>query len=669
LIRKLKTKILSSVFSFDTRLFVTGKSNTVNINQAYTVAYYFETQSREQRQLQQRMSQFLEMDLFAHSDNPSEVVATGNYALKVYTPGRLELQEGTLLGHNTLTAPKMATEDAQRLMASDGALNCRATLTCSHKGQMLWSSTIGDTWSPRLEAHHGIRFRSCEGLYHAVTYNPSYAALWGGTDAGSRVTSLRTFSESMGYAVSVPSREMATVMETLHSRQLQLDRVLVRMASLFLSLRHRAGPDGYRTVGFGRVDPPEYKCLNSQDQLLECLREAASGRLTVTLRGDRPAIEQTAYIAVLQTVLTRKLDWPSGTRFVSDLFWPSLGTQSVGQIVITPRTIMPPADTRLTYLDVLIAAECLLADLGIPGVEFSGVVDSTLAMCMHETSGTLCGLSTKLNIALPEARISALALLPLFERPPVMHTTTLTLRARSAEDVFQDAIGRADAVRRAWWALADSRWRVAIGISTAPRTKFNAMCVRAPSARALWAAVGGMLAEMGHDGNVGRMMGSAVAEGAISHGTEYVTAPHSMRCIPPYHPLGLRMHPPHDGIGLRQLLTEVGDTTLPGYHRFASWGLIMHDDEGNVSHVTKTPTDHSLYPDTCGGKKVYPTCGRDDPLIEEALGPQLKYRSQETRWYIGFDPPAQLNGKTIEKSEKESCDIVSMTDINGELSR
>jgi len=530
-------------------------------------------------------------------------------------------------------------------VGTTGTLNAVGTVYAYNKAKEHLAAPQGTVWT--LEADDGQVYtisRSPSEMLEAVSIQPEFAALLGGTEAGTKVTATKALVEELGLALAGAAgpvmRQLPASLQLLARSKLQLDRLLVRLATLFVGLlaRSQSLGKGYRLA---KVNPPAAKKISAPVDLFLFCSAVEGGEVGYFLHPHRAETDNWTIAVVLMAALADSIRWP-GKPLVVDQLWPELTTGNSALGYCDGMT-MPGAAAVVTPGDVLTAAECILADLTIDISRFEKIVDTVLLLGAHQQGGSLLGLAQQVELQLPVSRLDALALTPLLRKGDPTRPTLSKLRG-NWESLLWRAFARADVLVRAWWCVRDTLCHGPNAINPLVQPAFEQLLRSSNGMREVWQYVTAACKWLGHDGALGAMVCSAVPRtgGLNNRGVYYGLVP-NIRVLHACSTLGVLVSPPP----LFTELNKAHGATHAGHIQLAL--LLANHGSGTGNEVLA----ENMLADQGGSlRAVQPYVGEHDGSLAKAgliectpivrcrsmnyylqTGPAFEFRESTMRWY------------------------------------
>lgn len=541
-----------------------------------------------------------------------------------------------------------------------GEIDLRGSAQAFHKAKPIVTVALGCAWTTRCDSgqRYTIRRRPLDRT-RPTAISPLFAPILGGTEAGSKVTATKALVEELGLqivsGVGQVMRALPVTLQLLSASPLQLDRLFMRLCSMYLGLQLRSGSAG-RGYVLQRVNPPNTRVLSTATELLNHAVDVSNGAIGYFVHPHRSDADNFVLQCVMGGALATGILWP-GAPLMSDQLWPSLGSGPSHLLIYGGMTATTGAE-RVAPADVLTAVECLCADFGIEIDAWHRMLDTALMLCYHPVQQPCLGMTKSIEIALPDSRLDALAILPMLRKGDASRPALSHLRT-DIQTLYARAIARADVVRRAWHGAVDLLRDLPGAINPLAIATFDPMLRTQNGASWLWQHVQALCEWLGHEGPIGGIACSAVSldPDPIRLGTYYGFA-HNIRFLHSGSSMGVLIKPPpplpslHDVLPdlyvdhgeLERLLILLGMPTVPSVtvQRFSTTPM------GVVSVSVATHTQHGCIVAQSGNVRVQTTVRCDDEMYRLRTGPLMELRSPDVTWHWSWNLISTIQALTLQ---------------------
>jgi len=215
----------------------------------------------------------------------------------------------------------------------------------------------------------------------------------------------------------VPPEATSTITE-LYGQPTVLERMLQRLASLYLSCDYRECRGYHGQRWFAITTPPSTVVLNGVTDWVSVMNSARAGHPSAAVALEESKDDERSVVMLLAVLMAEKLEWQLA-ECAPDGWWPPIcgaGTQTI--LGVRAQHLPLHLPQSLTTASIMRAATLLFGLYGISSTVIKDKIEdleTILSTDIDNGMGALATLSA-LEVRLPQSNISSMALMPMFGR-------------------------------------------------------------------------------------------------------------------------------------------------------------------------------------------------------------------------------------------------------------
>lgn len=448
-------------------------------------------------------------DFLAEGDVLNVAKPTDPLLWEQFDPSLATLDPDSVKGNLAVVTESVNYEHIDLHTTQDMTMDLSRQLTAVYKCKELYTETIGTSWTTYDLSTFEVKFvREPEPAFLPVEYMTEFQPLRGGDSAGSKSNARQNLLEMFCIgAINVPTGLLGAI-NTLTNSNLQIDALLMRAASLFLSIRCR-GYIGGKAIQVDRVNPPRWLAVNNPLALYSFYQEAVDGVPCMMMNADRPNPDKRALQLVMDVLFSERILFPGTPDQIADKFWPPITGPGISAAIAHLGQDRVAQPGQLVLSDVTCAIEALLGDLNQPIDAFDRYVRELAVLSVRPTGDFPMGAfeSITLRVAIPQ--FGPLCCLPMLQKPSATTTITSTVCKDNQLPLLYNACIHADVIARAWkiaW-----HYKHTLNRHYFPQFVGQLNCLLTHNGcHQLWAIAANIMHSMGPTGAIGRLIGTSV---------------------------------------------------------------------------------------------------------------------------------------------------------------